>query len=415
MSNAILDIYLGNVLVGRIARVSDTSTFSFDSQYLLRENRPILGRIFEENLTPSAKWVGRRNQLPEFFRHYLPEEDTRLRALVAQEHGIKESNELALLLALGRDLPGAIVARGLEGTSFEDSPPEDVVLDHDGLPRIRLRFSLAGVQLKLSMIEHDQKLVLGGDEAGVAWIVKLYGERYEGTAENEYSMMTLAREVGITVPACRLVAGGDLRGLPPRLVPTSFRGIAVARYDRTGDRRRIHQEDFAQVFDVPATSEAKYSRQLPKGRKKLSYEAIARALATLCGRDDVLEFVRRLAFCIVIGNEDAHLKNWSLTYPDGVRARLSPAYDLVSTVVYEDLDRGLALPLFGEFRMDAIELWHFEQLAQKTGVEHELMTDVVREMLDKLRSAWDRLKKELPLLDAHRRLLDGRIATNRWK
>ena len=78
---------------------------------------------------------------------------------------------------------------------------------------------------------------------------------------------------------------------------------------------------------------------------RVGHERLGLAIRTLCGDEAFAEYVRRLVFCIGIGNEDAHLKNWSLLYPDGVTPVLSPAYDLVSTIQYDDLDRGLALRL----------------------------------------------------------------------
>jgi serine/threonine-protein kinase HipA len=402
VSESIVDVHLGDVLVGRIVRVNDTSTFTVDERYLSLSNRPVLGQVFEARLSPDERWIGRRNQLPTFFRHDLPEEDTLLRAAIAAEHGIKASDELGLLSSLGEDLPGAIVARRVEGAS-RDGAGEGP----------RLRFSLAGAHLKFSMIERDHALVLGADALAPAWIVKLYDERRVGMARNELSMMTLARAAGIEAPRCRLVSERELGALPSRFLRPSLEAIAIVRFDRA-EGRRIPQEDFAQVFDVPATADAKYARQLPKGRKKLSYESIARVIARLCP-EDVPEFARRLLFCIVIGNEDAHLKNWSLIYPDGVRARLSPAYDLVSTVVYDGLDRALALPLFNEARMDAVTMWHFEQLADSVGFERDAMRSLVRETLEALRETWARTGAELPLLDEHRAVLDQRIRARRFE
>lgn len=307
-----------------------------------------------------------------------------------------------------------MIARGLEPTSFEDSPLELDDPRGSGDGRVQLRFSLAGVQLKFSMVEHDGKLLLGGEVDGTAYIVKIYSGQYEGSAENEYAMMTLASEVGIETPRCKLVNASDL-ALPPSWIASAVRGIAVERYDRGARGARFHQEDFAQVFDVPASREGKYSLVLPKGRKKLAYESIARVLAAVCDRTDVLEFVRRLAFCIVIGNEDAHLKNWSLLYDaSGVRARLSPAYDLVSTMVYEKLDRGLALPLLGEARADRIGIASFERLADLVSIDRATIVSLVRDTLDRLRDAWRRLEGDLPLRDEHREFLAARIDAPRW-
>lgn len=112
--------------------------------------------------------------------------------------------------------------------------------------------------------------------------------------------------------------------------------LVIRRYDREGTRR-IHQEDFAQVVSLPPR--LKYEH--------ISYEQCAALALQIAGKDAYREFIRRLAFVIASGNTDAHLKNWSLVYPDGVNARLSPLYDQVCTIAWEELPRTLALRLSG--------------------------------------------------------------------
>ena len=89
-------------------------------------------------------------------------------------------------------------------------------------------------------------------------------------------------------------------------------------------------EDFAQVF----AAADKYD-------SKINYQSIANVIWQEIGLDAVLEYVRRLVHMVLIGNADMHLKNWSLIYPDGVHAKLAPAYDLVSTIVYADIAKTL--------------------------------------------------------------------------
>jgi serine/threonine-protein kinase HipA len=115
--------------------------------------------------------------------------------------------------------------------------------------------------------------------------------------------------------------------------------LIVKRFDRDGDRR-IHQEDFAQVFDIPP--EERYAWgvvDLPWSH----YGSMGAVICALCGEDDFREYIRRLAFMVLSGNADAHLKNWALVYPNGVSPRLAPLYDVVSTVVYPSLSKHSAL------------------------------------------------------------------------
>jgi serine/threonine-protein kinase HipA len=141
--------------------------------------------------------------------------------------------------------------------------------------------------------------------------------------------------------------------------------------------RRVHQEDFAQVANVRRAH--RYGQ--------LSHTRLALIVRQVAGEDDFDEVIRRTAFNIIIGNGDAHLKNWSLQYPDGIRARLSPAYDLVATVAFIPTDT-LALRLSRENRFEAIERRHFERLAEKVGVPPDRVTEIVRNTIQRALSTW---------------------------
>ncbi|WP_063796222.1 type II toxin-antitoxin system HipA family toxin [Chondromyces crocatus] len=128
-----------------------------------------------------------------------------------------------------------------------------------------------------------------------------------------------------------------MTNLDPRFVALGPHVFMIQRYDRLADGTRVHQEDFAQVRGV--LPERKYG--------KASYEGLARIVGALCGHDGLLDFMRRVLFAILSGNDDAHLKNWSLLYPDGRTPRLAPVYDQIS--VREFFRRGeLAFPLAKE-------------------------------------------------------------------
>lgn len=188
-----------------------------------------------------------------------------------------------------------------------------------------MRFSLAGVQLKFSAVnEASGGLTIPAKGVGGSWIVKLPSREYERVPENEYAMMTLARKIGIDVPAVQLVDINTIRKLPDGIGTLAGHALAIERFDRLSDGTAVHIEDFAQVFGVyPAR---KY--------KKASYSNIAGVVATESGERDVAEFIRRLTFNTLIGNADMHLKNWSVIYPDRHNAVLAPAYDYVSTIAY---------------------------------------------------------------------------------
>ena len=133
---------------------------------------------------------------------------------------------------------------------------------------------------------------MGGD-----WIIKLPAQNFAHVPENEWAMLQWAREIGIPVPQTRLVPLDHISGLPELGVLSGSQALAIKRFDRDG-KRRIHIEDFAQVYNVFPHN--KYSR--------VSYANIANMVWTLTGEQGLIDFIRRLVFTILIGNGDMHLK-----------------------------------------------------------------------------------------------------------
>ena len=163
--------------------------------------------------------------------------------------------------------------------------------------------------------------------------------------------------------------GEDLPGLDERFVEFGQFVFAIERYDRTPDGSRIHQEDFAQVRGIPP--DLKYGGA--------SYEGLARFVGDQCGRDDLLEFIHRTVFMLLSGNTDAHLKNWSLVYPDKRSARLAPAYDFVFVRNYPGLDRRLALPLAKEREREPERIgWEHFQRVERFLRDHGLDEPIVK-------------------------------------
>jgi len=101
----------------------------------------------------------------------------------------------------------------------------------------------------------------------------------------------------------------------------------------------------------------------------------------------VLEYTRRLVFAVLIGNADAHLKNWSLMYPDGRTPKLAPAYDLVGTIPYIPADR-LALSLADTKVFGEVDLKRFRRYAEKAGLPVRLVVQTARETAERVRDLW---------------------------
>jgi serine/threonine-protein kinase HipA len=148
--------------------------------------------------------------------------------------------------------------------------------------------------------------------------------------------MEWARGAAFDVPELHVQSAATLPASLQHYTVPGSNILVIRRYDRLGNER-IHQEDFAQVVNSPPR--LKYDQ--------LTYEQVAALVRAIAGREGFFELVRRLAFVIASGNVDAHLKNWSFLYPDGVNAVLTPMYDQVSTVAWPELKPELALKLAG--------------------------------------------------------------------
>lgn len=370
-------VYLDERRVGTLGYVDGNTWFSYEDT---DPDHPVLGQAFEVDPYHRRTASG---GVPEWFANLLPEPGSGLRELVARDLGRKRLHDFPLLVHLGDDLPGAVRVRPEgEVRGIPELPDEDLIHDHP------LRFSLAGVQPKFSMRHEGKGLVLPVTGQGGDWIVKLPDRRFPHVPENEHAMLTWARLAGIDVPDNRLVRGEELSGLPDGLVSPTEQALAIARFDRTPDGR-IHQEDFAQIRETSV--DTKYDNTTYVGLGK-----IINALSPT----DVDEYIRRLVAIVVMGNLDAHLKNWTLRYPDGRTPRLSPAYDLVAVAAYPEFrEDSLAFSLGGGLLARVITLKHFRRLAEGMAMDADACVHVAKTTVERLAAAWQQVRRDCPTPD----------------
>ncbi|MGH6893640.1 MAG: type II toxin-antitoxin system HipA family toxin, partial [Dongiaceae bacterium] len=231
-----------------------------------------------------------------------------------------------------------------------------------------------------------------------SWIVKLPSREFPDVPENEFSMMTLARLIGMDIPAVKLVAPAEIRNLPEGIGELRGSALAIERFDRLAEGRAVHVEDFAQVFGV--YPEDKY--------KRASYRNIAQVIGAEASDADVAEFIRRLTFNTLIGNADMHLKNWSLIYPDRRRAALGPAYDFVSTIAYI-ADTNAALNFSRTRRFDGFTEDELSHLSAKAMLSEKLVLNTARETVALFHDHWKAEKNNLPLPAAVERAIEKHI------
>jgi serine/threonine-protein kinase HipA len=384
----VLDVLLYGEPIGTLTRVSgDRTLFAFNEDYIADENRPVLGLGFKDQFGGLiTEFKPTQTSVMPFFSNLLPE--GHMRTYLAERAGVNPARDFFLLWVLGADLPGAITIRPADGEAWPSDTDDDADEDHDRHENA-LRFSLAGVQLKFSAIDEARGgLNIPAKGVGGSWIVKLPSREFAGVPENEYSMMTLARLIGMDVPALHLVDVDAIRNLPEGIGVLEGQALAIQRFDRLDDGSAVHIEDFAQVFGV-------YPREK---YNKASARNIASVIGIEGSDDDIAEFIRRLTFNTLIGNADMHLKNWSLIYPDRRHAALAPAYDFVSTIPYIP-DSKAALKFSRTRRFDEFSEDELSHLAAKALLPEKLVLDTARETVALFHQHWQAEKANLPLTD----------------
>lgn len=374
----VLDIFLHEKLIGNLTNLpGDKNLFIFQDDYVFDLERATLSLSFKDKAGDLiTETTPTRTRVPPFFSNLLPE--GHMREYLATQAGVKEQREFYLLAALGKDLPGALKILPSNhsewGRSLIHEFEEERELKQDEV----LRFSLAGVQLKFSAIEEKAgELTIPADGVGGSWIVKLPSSIYANVPENEFSMMGLARRVGIDVPETALISVDQISGLPSGIGKNQGSAYMIRRFDRTQKGKGIHIEDFAQVF-----------AQFPEKKyKSASYRNIAEVIWSEIGEEGIAEFIRRFIFNVLIGNGDMHLKNWSLIYPDQKRAALAPAYDFVSTIPYIPQEE-LALNFVDSKKFHSVNKEQLERFAAKALLPRTLVLQTALETIQAFKEAW---------------------------
>ncbi len=302
------------------------------------------------------------------FGGLLPEEGQR--TAIARALGVSPDNPFRLLAALGGDVAGALAFLPVgdsppQATTGDPEPLDDAALAEliGRLPRVPMlageggaRLSLAGAQSKLPVVLVGGAIAVPLPGQPSTHLIKPEPDRFSGLAANEAFCLALARAVGLdAVDAEWRQASGR-----PYLL--------VTRYDRAtanGAVRRLHQEDFAQALGVP--SNRKYAAE--GGPVFRDCFALLREAATRPARE-VLKLVDAAIFNVIIGNADAHAKNFSLLRQEGSGSSivLAPLYDLVGTVMWPELSPRFAMTFGGATTLEQLDAKHFDRFAVDAGV-----------------------------------------------
>ena len=353
-----LDVWLFADRVGTLALVDGRLDFCYASGWLSRPDAVALSA----SLPLQAEPFDDRKARP-FFAGLLPE--GQMRRLIAQQFQVSGQNDFALLEHIGGECAGAVTflepGQALPVPTRNDDvqwlSDEEVVAILDELPhrpmlagKDGLRLSLAGAQDKLPVVFDGARIGLPLNGTPSSHILKPAVQAVEDSVINEGFCMALAEAMQLK-PAKSKVH---------QVLDRSF--LLVERYDRLidaqGHRQRLHQEDFCQALGV--MPEMKYQNE---GGPDLAQCFDLVRSATRPSAPQVLRLLDYVIFNALIGNHDAHAKNFSLLY-SGKSPVLAPFYDTLSTAVYPTLTPKMAMKIGSKCKFSEVQARHWEQFAE---------------------------------------------------
>lgn len=385
---------MGALLVYRLERTSPVlvasldergESFSYDPGYLGRRDATPLSLSL-----PLGKGKFDGNEVRPYFEGLLAEGPARL--ALAAELGLSEDDWIGMLSACGRECIGDLLvlddAERVPTTTggyeaLDEAALRAMFLSDPSVARenVMTRLSLAGTQSKTALA-HDPGFPM--DEGWLrprglsASTHVLKTSHLRDLPEIEFLCMSAAASCGVRVADVALLGFGN---------PV----LAVERFDRRTTRSaggigvtRLHQEDMAQALGVSGGS--KYA-ELAGGS--------AHAMAGLLREDsirparDVASLAQTMCLNYLVGNCDAHLKNFSLLHEGpardgGVLVSLAPAYDVVSTTYFPNHPRRLAMRLGGARTIDDVTPESFRLLAQELGIRDSALRSLVAPLAEGL-------------------------------
>jgi len=328
-----------------------------------------------------------------FFENLLPESNAR--TVLAFRYRFDKKDTYAFLENFGEDCAGALsIIPEDQEPDFTPGRYENITQELiEALDKLRLdpgryklypemkqaKLSLAGAQDKLPVyIKGTQFYLPKNSGSPTTHIIKPVNADFTDIPRNEAFCMELAQRSGFSIPNSKImkIGGHEL--------------YVVERYDRQEVNKeiiRIHQEDFCQAMGYPA--ERKYQETGGPGFAECR-ELIDEYLSNQGVRNRLL-FIRMMVFNYIIGNHDAHGKNFSVLHNNGFD--LAPFYDLVSTQVYP-LGNKFAMAIGQTFKLDRIKEHSFEAFAKGMDVRPKLLASLINEVCKTVENEMDGLITE---------------------
>ena len=399
-----LDVYLQEDLVGQLIQDENGQLAFYYAESWLNNTKAV--PLSHSLLLRKEKFS--RNECRGFFAGILPDESKR--EIIAKNLGISARNDFAMLEQIGGECAGAVTFiptgeklpernysyRPLTGVKLAEIlkmlPRRPLMAGEDGI-----RLSLAGAQDKIAVHVHDNQISIPLGGAPSTHILKPAIEHFEGIVFNEAFCMKLAHAIGLQTAKAEVGKVEDIDYL------------LIERYDRTvlkdagGDEylERQHQEDFCQALGV--IPDNKYQNEGGPSLKQcfdLLRELSSAPVIDLQG------LLNAVIFNFLIGNHDAHGKNFSLLY--GSETRLAPLYDVLSTAYYPDLAKKMAMKIGGEYESEKVQPKNFDQLADETGLAKPMVKRRVQEVAETVLSKAPELITDHPTTKTVAALIQGR-------
>lgn len=376
--NRKLDVYLHQTLIGCLSIDSlGDMAFNYTPAYASNKQHLVLSQSL-----PLQTEAFDAKQCRPYFSGILPE--AHLRASIARQLGISEKNDFALLSAIGGECAGAVSLLPSSVTP-DNLNPEYRTLDEQALANILdtmhqkpmlvgedgIRLSLAGAQDKLAvaLINHQISIPING--APSTHILKPMNKDFLSLIENECFCLNLAKKIGLNTAEAAL----HYANKQPYLL--------IKRYDRINNHheiQRLHQEDFCQALGI--IPEMKYQRE--GGPDLASCFQLIRNVSTLPVLD-IKALLQGVLFNLIIGNNDAHGKNFSILY-DQHNTRLAPFYDMISTVYYPSLATKMAMKIGSKYNFDVLYPRHIMQMAEAARLSKALVRKETISMIEKIKT-----------------------------
>jgi serine/threonine-protein kinase HipA len=341
-----------------------------------------------------------------FFGGLLPE-NMQAKKKLAILFGISSASNFGLLEKIGFDCAGAVSVLAnvepdaedtpeIEGRPITDAELRQYLIELPKKPLFAgvdgIRISLAGAQAKAALCLIENKLCIPATGVPSTHILKPSITGLASSVENEYFSMRLAKLIGLLVCNVEIRKALDIEYL------------LIERYDRVilEDKiYRIHQEDFCQALGVVSTK--KY--QADGGPNLIDCINLVEKSATQPAKDK-LELVKRIIYNVLIGNADAHAKNFSVLHLDDGAIALTPAYDILSTVIYAQTTSKLAMSIGAESNIDDLRSknwtkFHTQARLQKAAFKRlcEDMIGVIQDKVPVLKVEMEQQTLWVPALD----------------